>query len=38
MTAPLILGIPSKGRLMEQSEALFVSAGLAVIRSGDIRG
>lgn len=37
MTA-LILGIPSKGRLMEQSEALFASAGLAIIRSGDIRG
>ena len=35
MSGPLILGIPSKGRLKEQTEALFTAAGLAVqARSG----
>jgi ATP phosphoribosyltransferase len=34
---PLILGIPSKGRLMEATEALFGKAGFALKRSGSDR-
>ncbi len=34
---PLILGIPSKGRLMEATEALFAKAGFALTRSGSDR-
>jgi ATP phosphoribosyltransferase len=38
MTAPLILAIPSKGRLMEDSRALFASAGLSFAKAdGDRR-
>jgi len=36
MTA-LVLGVPSKGRLMEASEALFANAGFALKRSGSDR-
>ena len=34
---PVILGIPSKGRLMEATEALFARAGFALERSGSDR-
>jgi ATP phosphoribosyltransferase len=34
---PLLLGIPSKGRLMEATETLFGKAGLALMRSGSDR-
>jgi ATP phosphoribosyltransferase len=34
---PLVLGIPSKGRLMEATEALFGKAGFALMRSGSDR-
>lgn len=34
---PLVLGIPSKGRLMEATEALFGKAGFAFVRSGSDR-
>jgi ATP phosphoribosyltransferase len=34
---PLLLGIPSKGRLMEATEALFGKCGFAVTRSGSDR-
>jgi ATP phosphoribosyltransferase len=34
---PLLLGIPSKGRLMEATETLFGNAGLALMRSGSDR-
>ncbi len=34
---PLLLGIPSKGRLMEATEALFGKAGFALMRSGSDR-
>jgi ATP phosphoribosyltransferase len=37
MTAPLILAIPSKGRLMEDSRAAFASAGLEIVQSGNAR-
>lgn len=36
MTA-LVLGMPSKGRLMEATEALFANAGFALTRSGSDR-
>jgi ATP phosphoribosyltransferase len=34
---PLLLGIPSKGRLMEATEALFGKSGFAFMRSGSDR-
>ncbi|MDP8997116.1 MAG: ATP phosphoribosyltransferase, partial [Pseudomonadota bacterium] len=34
----LILGIPSKGRLMEQAQELLVKAGYAIERIGSERG
>jgi ATP phosphoribosyltransferase len=38
VTAPLVLAIPSKGRLMEDSRALFAAAGLAFAKAdGDRR-
>ena len=38
MTDPVIIAIPSKGRLMEKAEELFAGAGLAIERIGDARG
>jgi ATP phosphoribosyltransferase len=38
MSAPLILALPSKGRLMEQCNAALAKAGLVVIRNGPARG
>lgn len=38
MTRPLVLALPSKGRLMEGTEALFRRAGLAFSRAGADRG
>ena len=38
MTSPVIIAIPSKGRLMEKAEELFAGAGLAIERIGDARG
>lgn len=37
-TTALILGVPSKGRLMEQTNALFGEAGLALRKVGHERG
>ena len=37
MTAPLILAIPSKGRLMEDSRPAFARAGLEIVQSGNAR-
>lgn len=37
-STPLILAIPSKGRLMEQTEACFKAAGLIVRKTGNARG
>jgi ATP phosphoribosyltransferase len=34
MSEKLILGLPSKGRLMEQAQELFAAAGLAVTKTG----
>lgn len=36
--APLILAVPSKGRLMEQTQARFASAGMVLAKSGSARG
>ncbi len=38
MTAPLILALPSKGRLKEQTEAWLGSAGLSLTAAGGARG
>jgi ATP phosphoribosyltransferase len=38
MTATSVLGLPSKGRLMEACIELFGKAGLTVVRSGSDRG
>lgn len=38
MNATLVVALPSKGRLMEATEALFARAGLAISRSGAARG
>jgi len=38
MTGYLTIAIPSKGRLMQQAEALFQRAGLAIARAGAERG
>jgi ATP phosphoribosyltransferase len=35
---PLVLGVPSKGRLMEQAGSLFTGAGLALRKTGHERG
>jgi ATP phosphoribosyltransferase len=37
MTAPFILAIPSKGRLMEDSRAAFARAGLEIVQAGNAR-
>jgi ATP phosphoribosyltransferase len=37
MTVPLVLAIPSKGRLMEDSRAAFAKAGLEIVTSGNVR-
>lgn len=37
MSAPLIIGVPSKGRLQENANAFFTSAGLSVLQGGDGR-
>jgi ATP phosphoribosyltransferase len=34
----MILGVPSKGRLMEQAGSLFTSAGLSLRKTGHERG
>ncbi len=38
MSAPLILALPSKGRLMEQCANMLAKAGLVVAKSGAARG
>ncbi len=38
MSAPLVLALPSKGRLMEQCAAMLAQAGLVVAKSGSARG
>ena len=38
MADPAIIAIPSKGRLMEEAEKLFASAGFEIERLGDARG
>jgi ATP phosphoribosyltransferase len=38
MPLKLIIGVPSKGRLMEDTLGLFRAAGLAIEKSGDERG
>ncbi|MBI1383957.1 MAG: ATP phosphoribosyltransferase [Rhizobiales bacterium] len=38
MDDPLVLGVPSKGRLMERTLALFEAAGLAITKNGNERG
>jgi ATP phosphoribosyltransferase len=38
MSTPLILALPSKGRLMQQTEDRFTAAGLTVRKTGDPRG
>jgi len=38
MSAPLILALPSKGRLMEQCANMLARAGLVVAKSGAARG
>lgn len=36
--ADIVLGVPSKGRLMEQTLELFAQAGLPIVKRGDERG
>ena len=38
MSDRLILGVPSKGRLMEQTQEAFAGAGLTLRKTGDARG
>jgi ATP phosphoribosyltransferase len=38
MTGKLIIGVPSKGRLMEDTLAIFRAAGLPIAKQGDERG
>jgi ATP phosphoribosyltransferase len=38
MSDKLILGVPSKGRLMEQTAEAFAAAGLTLRKTGDARG
>lgn len=37
MTAPMIIAIPSKGRLQEESRACFSRAGLEIVQAGNAR-
>jgi ATP phosphoribosyltransferase len=37
MTAPLVLAIPSKGRLMENTRDFFARSGLDVLQAGNLR-
>jgi len=37
-TSPLVLAIPSKGRLKEKTEDIFENAGLPIVKTGDDRG
>src|SRR6201990_3660823 len=37
MTVPLVLAVPSKGRLQENAEAFFTRAGLALAKAGGVR-
>jgi len=37
MSAPLVLAIPSKGRLQEESRAVFSRAGLEIVQTGNAR-
>lgn len=37
MSAPLIIAVPSKGRLQENAEAFFARAGLALVKPGGAR-
>ncbi len=38
MSGPLVLAVPSKGRLMEQTQELFAAAGLTLRKTGHARG
>lgn len=38
MSAPLVIGVPSKGRLQENASAFFESAGMPVRQAGGARG
>ena len=38
MSGPLVLALPSKGRLMEQCAAMLAKAGMVVAKSGSARG
>jgi ATP phosphoribosyltransferase len=38
MTSPLVIAVPSKGRLMEDTLVLFTDAGLAISKAGSERG
>ena len=35
---PLVIAIPSKGRIMDEAQSLFQRAGFTVQRSGSARG
>jgi ATP phosphoribosyltransferase len=37
MTSPLVIAVPSKGRLQEESRAVFLRAGLDIVQSGNVR-
>ncbi len=37
MTSPLVVAVPSKGRLMEASQAALAAAGLTVVKDGNVR-
>jgi len=37
MSAPLVIAVPSKGRLQENSQAVFAKAGLGIVQSGSER-
>ncbi|HXK54522.1 MAG TPA: ATP phosphoribosyltransferase, partial [Hyphomicrobiales bacterium] len=38
MTATLVIGVPSKGRLQENTNAFFAAAGMPVRQTGGARG
>jgi ATP phosphoribosyltransferase len=38
MSGPFVLAVPSKGRLMEQTQELFAAAGLTLRKTGHARG
>lgn len=38
MSAPVLLAVPSKGRLMEQTQTMFAGAGLKLVKTGHERG